>query len=38
MFRAALDSLAEPGAQALLSALNREVEGRPEAALPVRHA
>jgi diguanylate cyclase (GGDEF)-like protein len=31
-------ALAEPGAQALLSALNREVEGRPEAALPVRHA
>jgi diguanylate cyclase (GGDEF)-like protein len=31
-------ALAEPGAQTLLSALNREVEGRTEAAMPVRHA
>jgi diguanylate cyclase (GGDEF)-like protein len=31
-------TMAEPGAQALLSALNREVEGRPEAVPPVRHA
>jgi diguanylate cyclase (GGDEF)-like protein len=31
-------ALAEPGAQTLLSALNREIEGLPEAAMPVRHA
>ena len=31
-------ALAEPGAQALLSALNREVEGRTETGMPVRHA
>jgi diguanylate cyclase (GGDEF)-like protein len=31
-------ALAEPGAQTLLSALNREVEGRAGAELPLRHA
>jgi len=31
-------ALAEPGAQDLLSALNREVEGRTETGMPVRHA
>jgi diguanylate cyclase (GGDEF)-like protein len=31
-------ALAEPGAQALLSRLNREVEARPAAAPPLRHA
>jgi diguanylate cyclase (GGDEF)-like protein len=31
-------ALAEPGAQALLSALNREIEDRLESSMPVRHA